>query len=56
MASDHVSALAVEGGLQAEQFEGTVSQRPWKEHCYRNTGRLSKFEGAEVMDYGAYPV
>ena len=44
------------GYIQTVQIEGTVFQRPWKEHCYRNTGRLSKFEGAEVMDYGAYPV
>jgi len=44
------------GYIQAVQVEGTVSHRPWQEHCYRNTGRLSKFEGAEVMDYGAYPV
>lgn len=44
------------GYIQAVQVEGTVSHRPWKEHCYRNTGRLSKFEGAEVMDYGVYPV
>jgi hypothetical protein len=42
--------------IQAVQVEGTVSHSPRKEHCYRNTGRLSKFEGAEVMDYGAYPV
>jgi hypothetical protein len=56
MASDHISTLAEEDGLQAEQSEGTVSQRPLKEHCYRNTGRLSRFEGTEVMDYGAYPV
>jgi len=44
------------GYVQAVQVEVTVSHRPWNEHYYRNTGRLSKFEGAEVMDYGAYPV
>jgi hypothetical protein len=43
------------GYIQALQVEGTVSHKPWKEHFYRNTRRLSKFEGAEVMDYGVYP-
>ena len=39
----------------AAEVNRTVSRSLLQEHGYRNPGRMGKLEGAEDLDYGAYP-